>query len=203
MDFLNKHYEKVILLAVMLVFFIGMIFVIGELNNTKNITSDSLKIKKREADQSAITEEEKKRDYNIAADWKKGSFSWAKSSVRNAKSNALWYSDLVQFTPVSECPFCLKLIPLTAFNATPCPNPDCGKLLQKPPARPKYRRNVITADDSDGDGMPNAFETKYGLNPANPRDAQYDADGDGFTNCYEQMMNTDPTNPRSKPPLNL
>lgn len=36
--------------------------------------------------------------------------------------------------------------------------------------------------DSDQDGMPDAFEQRYGLNPRDPSDAVKDANGDGFTN---------------------
>ena len=65
----------------------------------------------------------------------------------------------------------------------------------------KSRRSVITADDSDGDGMPDSYESRYGLDSKNPRDSQYDKDGDGFSNYYEMTVNTDPSNPRSRPPL--
>jgi hypothetical protein len=36
--------------------------------------------------------------------------------------------------------------------------------------------------DSDGDGMSDAWEIKYGFDPNNPADAAFDADGDGYTN---------------------
>ena len=53
--------------------------------------------------------------------------------------------------------------------------------------------------DDDSDGMPNAWETQYGLNPADPADAAQDADGDGYTNLQEYQAGTDPTNPASNP----
>ncbi len=55
--------------------------------------------------------------------------------------------------------------------------------------------------DSDGDGMPDAWEKKYGLNPLDPTDAAGDLDGDGFTNLEEYLAGTDPTDPLSRPPL--
>ncbi len=46
--------------------------------------------------------------------------------------------------------------------------------------------------DSDHDGMPDAWETKYGLDPANPLDGRVDTDGDGYTNLEEYLNGTDP-----------
>ena len=57
--------------------------------------------------------------------------------------------------------------------------------------------------DADGDGMPDAWERKYGLNPNDPADAAADKDGDGFTNLEEFEAKTDPTDPKDHPdPLN-
>ncbi len=41
--------------------------------------------------------------------------------------------------------------------------------------------------DGDSDGMPDAWETANGLDPANPLDAILDLDGDGYTNIEEYM----------------
>jgi hypothetical protein len=51
--------------------------------------------------------------------------------------------------------------------------------------------------DSDGDGMPDAWETLHGLDPFNPLDAALDSDGDGLTNLQEYQIGTDPRDPRS------
>ena len=49
--------------------------------------------------------------------------------------------------------------------------------------------------DSDGDGMPDDWEKKHDLNPANPADAGGDLNGDGYTNI-EDFING--LSPRSK-----
>jgi pectate lyase len=41
--------------------------------------------------------------------------------------------------------------------------------------------------DTDGDGMPDAWETANGLDPAQPADGIGDADGDGYTNLEEYL----------------
>jgi hypothetical protein len=47
--------------------------------------------------------------------------------------------------------------------------------------------------DSDNDGMPDAWEKKYGLNPNNPSDAVLDLNGDGYTNIEKYINGIDPT----------
>ena len=54
--------------------------------------------------------------------------------------------------------------------------------------------------DSDGDGIPDAVETAWNLNPRDPTDAEQDGDGDGFTNLEEFLAKTDPRDPASHPP---
>ena len=51
--------------------------------------------------------------------------------------------------------------------------------------------------DGDGDGLPDEWEKKYGLDPKNVADAAADKDGDGFTNMEEFLAGTDPTDPSS------
>lgn len=46
--------------------------------------------------------------------------------------------------------------------------------------------------DSDGDGMPDAWEVLHSLNPASAADAALDPDGDGLPNLSELQHHTDP-----------
>ena len=51
--------------------------------------------------------------------------------------------------------------------------------------------------DTDGDGLPDTWESLYRLDPFNPNDAQLDSDGDGLTNGQEYLLGTDPREPAS------
>lgn len=48
--------------------------------------------------------------------------------------------------------------------------------------------------DTDGDGLPNAWEIAHGFNPSDPSDSS-DPDGDGFTNFEEYQQGLDPRDP--------
>ncbi len=47
--------------------------------------------------------------------------------------------------------------------------------------------------DTDRDGMPDAWEKRYALNPADPADGPKDRDNDGYTNLEEYLNATNPT----------
>ncbi len=49
--------------------------------------------------------------------------------------------------------------------------------------------------DSDGDRLPDMWETAFGLDPNNPDDANKDGDGDGLSNDSEFEQGTSPNNP--------
>ncbi len=46
--------------------------------------------------------------------------------------------------------------------------------------------------DSDQDGMPDAFEARYGFSSTDAADNRLDADGDGYTNLEEYLNGTRP-----------
>ena len=85
---------------------------------------------------------------------------------------------------------CHKPIP---FKSKECPY--CGFAQPSADSADVVRGGV----DADKDGMPDAWELKYGLNPNDPEDAKKDADGDTFTNLEEFEAKTDPKNPDAHP----
>jgi hypothetical protein len=61
----------------------------------------------------------------------------------------------------------------------------------------------VAFSDSDGDGLPNLWEWKYGLDALDPRGingATGDPDGDGYSNIEEYMEFTDPRDNSDHPP---
>lgn len=76
------------------------------------------------------------------------------------------------------------------FGVKVCPYPDCGV---------KQPEEIKVEVDTDGDGLPDEWEKKYGLNPNDPADADGDLDKDGFTNGEEYEAGTDPADPASHP----
>ncbi|MDT8273438.1 MAG: REJ domain-containing protein [Desulfomonilia bacterium] len=55
--------------------------------------------------------------------------------------------------------------------------------------------------DSDGDGIPDAWERLHGLDPSDPHDAAYDSDQDGISNLEEYVAGTDPMDPSDNIPV--
>jgi pectate lyase len=55
---------------------------------------------------------------------------------------------------------------------------------------PEYKGDP--AKDSDGDGIPDWWELKYGLDPNDPSDAAKDGNGDGYTNIEKYLNGIDP-----------
>jgi hypothetical protein len=55
---------------------------------------------------------------------------------------------------------------------------------------PEYKGEPVK--DTDGDGMPDDWELKYGLNPNDPADAAKDCNGDGYTNIEKYINGLDP-----------
>ncbi|RXK53628.1 polysaccharide lyase [Oleiharenicola lentus] len=51
--------------------------------------------------------------------------------------------------------------------------------------------------DSDGDGLPDTWESAHGLNPQDPADASADLNGDGYTNIEDFLNGLDPRAPKT------
>ena len=56
-----------------------------------------------------------------------------------------------------------------------------------------FPENALYSQDSDSDGMPDSWETQYGLNPNDPSDATSDQDNDGVSALDEFLAGTIPS----------
>jgi hypothetical protein len=63
--------------------------------------------------------------------------------------------------------------------------------------------NISTLGDSDNDGIPDAWETRFGFNTASAADRDLDFDLDGLTNWQEYIAGTDPKDAASSLRVNL
>lgn len=198
MNFFKRYYDKVILLC-LFVMFLGLMLKVLEINQqTQEISQDDLRLPTRNPDHQSVKNDKEHNVHRYTQLWKQLNMQWSQYHSGSG-------SDLVAAQKLAACPYCaekaeqklLTLIPFSDFGAA-CP--VCNTKLTKPTAEQSMGR-MITANDSDGDGISNEDEAKYGLNPEDERDANYDLDGDGFSNRYEIANKTRPDQGTSHPPL--
>lgn len=80
---------------------------------------------------------------------------------------------------------------------------DGDGIMDKDDAFPNDPKEAVDTDhdgignnadtDDDGDGLPDAWEKRYGLNPLDTSDAAADTDNDGLNNLTEYQRATNPT----------
>ena len=131
------------------------------------------------------------KDNNTAADWvwAANATSW---SVTNTGLTLPWNSGSLVTVSPANVTFSSGVF--TGFLAIP--TPATGVRLTSADAQSHTGQSalfdVLTAPtDTDGDKMPDAWETANGLNPA-VNDAAGDLDKDGWTNRNEYYAGTDP-----------
>ena len=189
---LKKHYEKVILAVLLLIFILLLGFQIMVILRARDVEIDTV-----------LGVKPPKPGYPRQIDFSKPEFS-EKQMFESEKSH--WLSDpakvgkndICQAEPIIRCPYGPHMIPVADYPALNAEAPGKCSICEKS-IRVLKTKLKVTADDSDGDGMPDKFELRWGLNPKDPKDAFLDADQDGFTNLEEYQAGTNPKDPKSRP----
>lgn len=92
------------------------------------------------------------------------------------------------------------MVPELRVNCVNCDRPIPYSAMVCSFCRAAQPEIIGQSPDRDKDGMPNDWETTYGLNPLDPSDVAGDLDSDGFTNGEEFKFQTKPNDPQDRPP---
>jgi hypothetical protein len=173
---LTSHYEKAILLVVLLAL-IGVCSLLPEFGGD---AQNSLQALLTTDGQVVSPKGVEAFDEALAAA--------AGRRVEGSEETPAWVRNITVSEVRVACVSCGQPIP---FDAMECPSCKAEQ--------PK----IIDARsiDTDGDGIPDVIENEWGLNPEDPMDAFGDLDGDGFTNLEEYLEGTDSKNSTEHPPL--
>lgn len=183
MEFIKRHYEKLLLASLLLLFIGAMLYLLWSLQEIGQLSQEDLKLPTRAADVVPV-----KADDEIFNIDKKlfDSKTWEKSTPRNPMY-ANYSSDLMIAFAAARCGHCERIIPFYYFDGTrKCPWPQCGQELAKPPVdESAFIPGPRTPQDPDGCGIPHEEKSQLGLSLDDPGNVMDDADGDGFSNVYE------------------
>jgi len=189
LEFLLRHYEKMLLGCVLLFLLASIFLVMGQFGKVQEELSQASQQAESKAAGGALLEPLDQTVFNAqrnltdprkilsvqaqSKDERRGALfepnRYIKCNNQNCQYLILLASDI--------CPFCGDK------------QPDMGK-------------DAAEGDDSDNDGMPDLYEQRYEfLNPYDPSDATQDYDNDGFFNVEEYRHGTKPDDPDSFPAL--
>ena len=197
MEFLKRHYEKLVLAVLLLLFIGSMVYLLQIVQETAKINREGLTLPTRDPDFTPVSPTAEQ--FDRAKLFAFGN-DWTPAVARNEKHKN-YFSDLVVTFGAARCGHCERIIPLYFFENRECPL--CGKKLVPPPKveGPEVVLGRGTPEDPDGCGIPHAVKEKFGLDVNDPGNVLDDLDGDGFSNLYEYKQKTLMNEPRSRPPL--
>ncbi|MCR8666757.1 polysaccharide lyase [Aestuariibaculum sp. M13] len=103
--------------------------------------------------------------------------------IKTVRTGKVEYKDGLENTIGKE--FIKRRLPADSYKKGIITHPD------QVGGYPEYKGKAYK--DSDGDGISDKWEKKYGLNPKDPSDANQDLNGDGYTNIEKYINGIDPT----------
>ncbi|MGI6354785.1 MAG: hypothetical protein ACOX6W_06775 [Lentisphaeria bacterium] len=189
MEFLLRHYEKIILSLTLLLLLGGIFLVMVMFGETRDKLAEEWRLAQNQASGGGLVELLDPSKFTAEANLTDS----RKILAINAQSREDRKGSLLEPNRYIKCskPDCMYLIPLSSDVC-----PFCAT------TQPELGKDAGEGDDSDNDGMPDLFEQRYAfLNPYNPADATQDYDNDGFLNIEEYRAGTALDDPDSFPPL--
>lgn len=175
MDFLKRHYEKVILALFLVALLSWAVILLRQVRATgEQIKEERAKTERpsgKGAPLKILTKEEFTADSLLANE----ASAWTLAKDKNGGT-------LFDPPKYIRCrnPQCFYLLPYQGESNCVYCGTWIGRVGDPP------------TEDGDADGIPDKVEMKYSfLNPKNPADAEADYDKDGFTNLEEYLADND------------
>lgn len=190
MNFLLRHFEKIILGAALLALLICLALFLRNLHETTRLVHDRWEnaIKVPEGDIPAISED----DFQAEALLNASQLTW--SAPSDEEKQTLFDPRDYIYCANPDCPYILT------YDTEECPH--CGSPQGSGDTEKPTDSDDEDSDDKDQDGLPAEYEQQYDfLDDRVAADAQRDHDQDLFTNLEEFKAGTDPGDPSSHPPL--
>ena len=200
MDILKKHYEKFILGFLLLSFVLALIYLLQIMSSSYNPTSGNSKAAK-----NTLVVDRKNKPYKPQSAKENFSVSGEIVNWQEREGEGLiGYGRPGLAVPMKSlrCSQCKKIMPWAQLrkNDLRCLFEACSQDLRDPGDPVDYEKQLANFDN-DGDGMPDRYEIRLGLNPNSADDADLDKDGDKFSNWFEYFCNTNPDDANSSPGL--
>lgn len=200
MDILKKHYEKFVLGFLVLSFVAALLYLLQIMSSTHDTGSNNDTIAK-----NTLVIQRANQKYNFG--YKEEKFVLEKDDIswkERPGEGLIGYGRPGLAVPVKSlrCSQCHKIMPWAQLrkNDLRCPFEACSQDLSDPGEPGDYEKELANFD-SDGDGMPDRYEIRMGLNPNSSEDADQDKDGDKYSNWFEYYCNNNPDDVKSKPSL--
>ena len=202
MDIIKKHYEKFILGFLLLSFVMALVYLLQIMGSSQDSNSGNRTIAKNTLvimRENQVYEFKYKKE-NFSVPQQSGELVWQERKGEGL----IGYGRPGLAVPMKllRCSQCKKIVPWSQLrkNDMRCPFEACSQDLRDP-GEPEDYENKIANFDSDGDGMPDRYEIRFGLNCNSADDADQDKDGDSYSNWFEYYCRTNPDDAKSIPSI--